>query len=186
MRNFRLTLCYDGTDFSGWQTQPEKRTIQQTLEEAIAALTGEERVRVNASGRTDAGVHAIAQVVNFHSATHHFSEVLLRAVNARLPPDLVITSAEEAPPELGALGDPLAMLEPFMTGLKNLYIGRHGSTLLVGTNTDVLAESIAAIDGEAAAACGHHRRRDARSGGPVAADGSPDDNAADLLQLRVS
>ena len=99
MRNFQLTLSYDGTDFNGWQTQPGKRTVQQTLEEAVAALTGEERVRVNASGRTDAGVHAVGQVVNFHSATHHAPGVLLRAVNARLPSDLVIGSAVEAPPE---------------------------------------------------------------------------------------
>ncbi len=61
--------------------------------------------------------------------------------------------AEEAP-EMGPLGDPMAMLEPFVTGLKTLYIGRHGSTLLVGTNSDVLAESVAAIDGEDVASVG--------------------------------
>jgi tRNA pseudouridine38-40 synthase len=105
MRNFRLTLRYDGTDFFGWQTQPQRRTVQQTLEEAIAALTGEERVRVNASGRTDSGVHAVGQVVNFHSATQHEPETLLRAVNARLPPDVVITSAEEVPPGFDANRD---------------------------------------------------------------------------------
>jgi tRNA pseudouridine38-40 synthase len=102
MRNFRLTLSYDGTDYSGWQTQPGQRTLQQTLEEAIAALTGEPRVRVNASGRTDSGVHAIGQVVNFHSSTHHPAEVLQRAVNARLPPDFVITAAAEVPPDFDA------------------------------------------------------------------------------------
>src|SRR5437764_50872 len=53
MRNVRLILSYDGTDFHGWQTQPGLRTVQQTLEEAIARLTGADRVRVNASGRTD-------------------------------------------------------------------------------------------------------------------------------------
>src|SRR5271166_1517095 len=89
MRNIRLVLSYDGTDFSGWQTQPGFRTVQETLEAAIAAVTAE-RVRVNASGRTDAGVHALGQVVNFHSTTHHPPDVLLRAVNANLPADIVV------------------------------------------------------------------------------------------------
>src|SRR5439155_6312578 len=77
MANFRLTLSYDGTDFHGWQPQPELRTVQQTLEAAVAAVPQEERARVNASGRTDTGVHAVGQVVNFHSATRLAPAVLL-------------------------------------------------------------------------------------------------------------
>jgi tRNA pseudouridine38-40 synthase len=94
MRNFRLTLSYDGSDFHGWQTQPGLRTVQQTLEEALSRLTGEERVRVNASGRTDTGVHAVGQVVNLHSDTRLEPAVLLRAVNAHLPPDIVVRNSE--------------------------------------------------------------------------------------------
>src|SRR5271163_4145763 len=67
MRNIKLTLSYDGTDFNGWQTQPGFRTIQETLEAAIANLTDETKVRVNACSRTDAGVHAVGQVVNFYT-----------------------------------------------------------------------------------------------------------------------
>ena len=59
MRNLKLTIRYDGTDFFGWQTQPGRRTVQETLEGAIAEITREARVRVNASGRTDSGVHAV-------------------------------------------------------------------------------------------------------------------------------
>ena len=76
MRNLKLTLRYDGTDFFGWQTQPGQRTVQETLEKAIAEITQEERVRVNASGRTDAGVHAVGQVVNFYTATQLSCETL--------------------------------------------------------------------------------------------------------------
>ena len=94
MRNIRLTLGYDGTDFNGWQTQPGFRTVQETLEAAIAAVTAE-RIRVNASGRTDTGVHAVGQVVNFYTNTHHPTEVLLRAVNAHLPADVVISEATD-------------------------------------------------------------------------------------------
>jgi tRNA pseudouridine38-40 synthase len=94
MPNFRLVLGYDGTDFHGWQTQPGLRTVQETLEGAIAALTGVQRVRVNASGRTDTGVHAVGQVVNFHSPTRLGADVLVRALNAHLPADVVVRSAD--------------------------------------------------------------------------------------------
>jgi tRNA pseudouridine38-40 synthase len=102
MRNIKLTLSYDGTDFNGWQTQPGFRTVQETLEAAIAAVTGDERVRVNASGRTDAGVHALGQVVNFHSDTHLPPDVLLRAVNANLPAEVVVREAADVPESFDA------------------------------------------------------------------------------------
>jgi tRNA pseudouridine38-40 synthase len=97
MRNIKLVVSYDGTDFSGWQTQPGFRTVQETLEQAIAKLTGEERVRVNASGRTDAGVHALGQVVNFLSRSALEAQVLQRAINAHLPSDVIIREAAEVP-----------------------------------------------------------------------------------------
>src|SRR5207244_2697807 len=97
MRNIKLTLAYDGTDFNGWQTQPGYRTVQETLEKAVAALTGEERIRANASGRTDAGVHAAGQVVNFYSNTRLPADVLVRAINAHLPGDISVFTAEDKP-----------------------------------------------------------------------------------------
>jgi tRNA pseudouridine38-40 synthase len=96
MRNLVVTLSYDGTDFNGWQTQPGYRTVQETLEKALADFTGEPRVRVNASGRTDAGVHAVGQVANFYTVAPYPAAVFVRAVNARLPPDIVISDAREA------------------------------------------------------------------------------------------
>ena len=97
MRNFKLVLSYDGTDFFGWQTQPQGRTVQETLEGAIAKVTGEPGVRVTASGRTDAGVHAVGQVANFQSATTIPLAKLGRALNANLPHDVAVRSCEEAP-----------------------------------------------------------------------------------------
>src|SRR6476660_2909286 len=97
MRNFKLTLSYDGTEFQGWQTQPGYRTVQETLETALAALTGEARIHANASGRTDAGVHAVGQVVNFHSALATPSFKLLGAINAHLPDDIAVRSVEVVP-----------------------------------------------------------------------------------------
>src|SRR6478672_11713897 len=105
MRNIKLVLSYDGTDFNGWQTQPGYRTVQETLEQAIAKLTGEERIRVNASGRTDAGVHAVGQVVNFYSNTRHSADVLVRAINAHLPGDVVVRAAADVPEAFDANHD---------------------------------------------------------------------------------
>src|SRR5262245_24769245 len=105
MSNFRFTLAYDGTDFHGWQTQPGLRTVQQTLEESIASVTREQRVRVNASGRTDTGVHALGQVVNFHSQTTLSADVLLRAVNANLPEDVRVLRSEAVPDDFDANRD---------------------------------------------------------------------------------
>lgn len=102
--NFKLTLSYDGTDFAGWQTQPGTRTVQETLERAVAAVTG---VRPNAiaSGRTDSGVHAVGQVVSFHGETRLPPEKILRAVNSKLPADVVIREAVEVPDGFNANKD---------------------------------------------------------------------------------
>jgi tRNA pseudouridine38-40 synthase len=105
MRNLKLTVAYDGTDFNGWQTQPGYRTVQETLEGALARLTGQERVRANASGRTDAGVHAVGQVVNFYSPTTLAPDVLVRAVNAHLPADVVVSAAADLPQAFDANRD---------------------------------------------------------------------------------
>jgi tRNA pseudouridine38-40 synthase len=104
MRNFKLTLSYDGTDFFGWQTQPNFRTVQETLESAIAAISSE-RVHANASGRTDTGVHAIGQVVNFYTASSHSPEVWIQALNAHLPADVVVKEAAAVPQAFDANRD---------------------------------------------------------------------------------
>src|ERR1051326_691072 len=96
MRNLKLTLSYDGTEFYGWQTQPGFRTVQETLGEAYHKVTGE-HVRINVSGRTDAGVHAVAQVVNFHTQSQLDAPILMRAVNAYLPEDVHIHDAADMP-----------------------------------------------------------------------------------------
>jgi tRNA pseudouridine38-40 synthase len=104
MRNLKLVVSYDGTDFHGWQVQPGYRTVQETMETALAALTGE-RVRVNASGRTDTGVHAVGQVVNVRTGTKIPAEKLVAAVNAHLPADVVVKEAADVPAEFDANRD---------------------------------------------------------------------------------
>jgi tRNA pseudouridine38-40 synthase len=87
MRNFKLTLAYDGTGFFGWQVQPETATIQDTLASAIGRVTGE-KVLPQGSGRTDAGVHALGQVASFGLESSIPAEGLLVALNDVLPPSI--------------------------------------------------------------------------------------------------
>jgi len=94
MRNIKLVIEYDGKDFNGWQKQPTKLNIQGTIEQAIKAITGED-VELNASGRTDAGVHAIGQVANFKTNSQIPIEKFAIAINSRLKKAIVIKSAEE-------------------------------------------------------------------------------------------
>ena len=91
---FKLTIEYDGSDYHGWQIQPNGRTIQQTLEEAVTRFTGE-HVRVAAAGRTDAGVHAAGQVISFVLQAPRAPDVVQRALNALTPRDISVTSVEE-------------------------------------------------------------------------------------------
>ncbi|HTU25374.1 MAG TPA: tRNA pseudouridine(38-40) synthase TruA [Pirellulales bacterium] len=95
MRTIKLTLAYDGTAYAGWQAQPDRRTLQQTLEDVIERITGE-RLRVAASGRTDAGVHALGQVVSFDTESQLSADVLLRALNAELPRDMAVAAVCDA------------------------------------------------------------------------------------------
>ncbi|BCJ87309.1 tRNA pseudouridine(38-40) synthase TruA [Effusibacillus dendaii] len=104
MRNIRLIISYDGTNFHGFQTQPKLRTVQGQLQEAIEQLTGE-YVQVIGSGRTDAGVHAEGQVANFHTSSKIPVDKWPHALNAVLPDDLVVRAAREVSPTFHARFD---------------------------------------------------------------------------------
>ena len=94
MRTFKLLVSYDGTNYFGWQAQSGQRSVQETIEAAIAKGTGES-VRILASGRTDSGVHALGQVVSVRLETRFTPEVLCRALNAVLPGDIAVLAASE-------------------------------------------------------------------------------------------
>lgn len=123
MRNIKLTLEYDGTNFNGWQTQSRPkgqwprakssllahrsklighssklRTIQQSLESALSGILSE-KIKVTGSGRTDSGVHALGQVANFKTKSGMHAADIKRALNAVLPEDIAIHKVEEAPPD---------------------------------------------------------------------------------------
>src|SRR5580698_4503911 len=96
MRNLKLILSYDGSDFAGWQVQPDAVTVQGTLASAIGRITGE-NVLPQGSGRTDAGVHALAQVATFATESAVPTANFVKALNDILPPSVRVFEATEAP-----------------------------------------------------------------------------------------
>ena len=94
MRNIKLTIEYDGKKFGGWQKQPTKLNIQGEIEKAIGEITGEE-IELNASGRTDAGVHSLGQVANFKTNTKIDISKIPVAINSKLKQSIRIINAEE-------------------------------------------------------------------------------------------
>jgi len=100
-RNIRLTLEYDGTRYAGWQLQKNAATVQGVLEECLARLL-DQPVRITGASRTDAGVHALGQVANFHTSSRLKPAQIRRGLNALLPADVAVQEAAEADPEFDA------------------------------------------------------------------------------------
>jgi len=94
MRNIKLEIEYDGTDFCGWQIQPDVRTIQGEVEAALTQLT-QENIRITAAGRTDSGVHALSQVINFKTESLHPEYVFRVGLNGLLPKDIRVIKVED-------------------------------------------------------------------------------------------
>jgi tRNA pseudouridine38-40 synthase len=104
MRRIKLEIAYNGTNYCGWQRQPDAPSIQETIEKVILKITGQAST-VTGSGRTDAGVHALKQVAAFTTSGSLSSEVFYRALNGFLPHDIRIVSAEEVPMSFHPISD---------------------------------------------------------------------------------
>ena len=103
VRTIKLIVQYDGSRYRGWQIQPGKKTIQGELVEAVSSLVGI-RTHVHGASRTDAGVSALGQVALFEVDSPIPTENFPNAINGRLPRDIVVTAAEEAPPKFDLMG----------------------------------------------------------------------------------
>src|ERR1700757_1172748 len=101
MRNLKMIVSYDGAEFSGWEVQPNAITVQGTIASVIGRITGE-KVLPQGSGRTDAGVHALAQVMTFVTSSLVPTENFLRALNDILPASLRVLDVKEMPAEFHA------------------------------------------------------------------------------------
>lgn len=124
MRNLRLILEYDGTDFQGWQWQPDRRTVQGELQMRLERLYSTP-IQTIASGRTDAGVHALGQVVNFQAPGDMPLERLHHALNGMLPPDIAVRHIDEVPPEFHARFDARRRRYCYRIEYQKRPIGRH-------------------------------------------------------------
>jgi tRNA pseudouridine38-40 synthase len=107
MRNLKFTIAYDGTEFSGWQAQPGQHTVQGALTDVLEKLT-QRRLTTYAAGRTDAGVHAAGQVVNFRTQSPMTTGEFQHAFNSLLPPSIRVNGGEEVSPDFHSRWDALA------------------------------------------------------------------------------
>ncbi|MCP8971144.1 tRNA pseudouridine(38-40) synthase TruA [Ectobacillus ponti] len=98
MQRWKCVISYDGTGFAGYQVQQDQRTVQEEIEKVLKAMHKGEAVRIHGSGRTDASVHAEGQVIHFDSPLNIPPERWPTALNAKLPPDIVVKHAEKVEP----------------------------------------------------------------------------------------
>jgi tRNA pseudouridine38-40 synthase len=123
-RNIKLTVEYDGTDFCGYQIQPKDRTVQAELERSLTLLTNE-NVRLTAAGRTDSGVHALGQVVNFKTYSQLPLDVFIRGGNTRLPRDVRIVAADDVDENFSARYSARRRTYRYVITKTAKAIGRH-------------------------------------------------------------
>ena len=150
MRNLKFTVRYDGTEFYGWQTQPGFRTVQETIERAFAAITLESRVKINGSGRTDSGVHALAQVFNVYTATELAHEALVKAVNSKLPEDVKLLNCTAAGQAFDANRDAVGKRYRYAindTRIPDPFLRRYAYQPRRVLNTDAMHGAAQAIRG---------------------------------------
>lgn len=123
MRNIRLTLEYDGTDFVGWQTQANGRSVQEEITKVLQQVF-QEKIIVHGAGRTDSGVHARGQVANVHTTSSLDLHSIRNALNGMLPDDVCVHSIEEVPEKFHARHDARSRLYKYSISLQPLAIAR--------------------------------------------------------------
>jgi tRNA pseudouridine38-40 synthase len=124
MFNYKLILEYDGSRFYGWQMQPGLRTVQGEVERALQILF-REAIRVNVAGRTDTGVHALGQVINFRTAVEIPLSDIPRSLNGILPHDVVVKKAELAPLDFHARYHARSRQYFYVLSRTPVAVGRH-------------------------------------------------------------
>ncbi len=150
MRRVKLTLAYDGTAYRGFQVQPDGPTIQAVAEEALSRLL-QQPVKLRAAGRTDAGVHARGQVVDFADSGRRPLDAVQRGGNALLPPDIRILSAEEVPASFDArrhAGEKEYRYFLHLDPVASPFLGRYAWHIEKPLDLDALREGLAFLPGE--------------------------------------
>ncbi len=148
MRNIKITIEYDGTNFVGWQYQTNGRSVQEVIEKAVASLLQEE-VRITGGGRTDAGVHAKGQVANFFIKSRMEVGEILRGINSLLPFEVVVHSMEEVSPDFHARYSAIERSYRYVILRTRSALERHfGWQILYPLNIDDMQRCALSIVGE--------------------------------------
>jgi len=150
MKYFKLIIEYDGTNYQGWQTQRSGLTVQDILSSTISGITGEQ-IRLNSASRTDAGVHALGQVAVFSTGSGLPAETLKRALNAGLPKDMRILSAEELDSEFhpryrSVKKSYFYLIEEAQK--QSVFLHRYAWRIPVSLDLDRMSEASALLHGE--------------------------------------
>ncbi len=150
MRMLKLTVAYDGTVYVGWQRQAEGTSIQGLIEEALAPIEGK-TVTVTGAGRTDAGVHALAQVASVRVETSHTCDTYVRALNAALPEDVRVRRVEDVAERFHARFDARAKTYQYriVTGpIASPFESRYAWHVTYALDLDAMRRALASCEGE--------------------------------------
>ncbi len=148
MRNIKLEIEYDGTNFYGWQVQPKLRTVQGEIQDNLKTILGHD-VNLIGSGRTDVGVHALGQVANFKTKNLLDKESILRGLNGLLPDDIVIKKVEEVGLDFNARYSAKSRLYKYRVYLgRTAILRRYVWEVLFSLNLDEILKATDGILGE--------------------------------------
>jgi tRNA pseudouridine38-40 synthase len=147
-RNIKLEIEYDGSDFHGWQTQPELRTVQGELELSLSSILNHE-IKLIGSGRTDVGVHALRQVANFETESGLEPETLKKALNGVLPRDIVVKQVKEVNSEFNARFSAKSRVYRYLIFLgRTALMRRYSWEVPYSLSMEVMSQAAALICGE--------------------------------------
>ncbi len=151
MRRFRMEICFDGTEFHGWQRQPNGVTVQEVLEDRMARLFGGLKIKIQGSSRTDSGVHALGLVGSFDAPESPYIPdwKIKRALNRLLPPAIKVRDVSEAPPKFNARSSAAAKAYAYVvnTGDLNPFTCRWSWHMTDFSRLDAVSEAMKAIVG---------------------------------------
>ncbi len=148
LKNIKLEIEYDGTNFYGWQVQPKLRTVQGEIQDRLKTILKHE-VNLIGSGRTDVGVHALGQVANFKTEKQLVEESILRGLNGLLPDDIVITKVEEVDLDFNARYSATSRLYKYRVYLgRTAILRRYVWEVLYSLNLESILKATEEIQGE--------------------------------------
>lgn len=150
MKHVKITIQYEGSQYSGWQIQVRELTIQGLLEKAVRTVTGDES-RVTGAGRTDAGVHALEQVAAFWTDSRLDANTMLRALNANLPNDIRIINVEEMPEDFHPRYDAVNKTYSYLitpSDAYSVFLSKYSWQMTCRLNIDAMSQAAHSLAGK--------------------------------------